>query len=163
MRYVETPEEPDTPCLQFLSFPERLVGMLFCTAVGWYLQWGSLSRLLNSIRSWDPRGFALSYSLGNCVSLAGSLFLVGFRKQLKSAAAPERRVVSCAFFGSLLFSLVWPLIFEGKFARLVTLVAVVAQIITYWVYFLSFFPRVGGALARSIAGLANAGSRLVRR
>ena len=152
VRYADEADPKDPVCLPFLSSGERLAGMLICTVIGWYLQWGSLSRLLQSLRDWDPGFFAVSYSLGNLVSLAGSLFLVSFSRQLQSALAPERRAISGVFFGSLALSLLLPLVLSGKAAGLATLLAVAVQMGSYWVYFLSYFPRAVGALGRSGAG-----------
>lgn len=58
-----------------LSFNERLIGFGVCVVLGYFVQILSFGAILN------PTKFAISYTIGNILSLCGTGFLMGFKSQ----------------------------------------------------------------------------------
>ncbi len=129
-------EENDTPKVEekdktikkntfwSLTYKERLGAFIFFNILGYILQLGSISKLYSSIMKNDPGQFAFIYSIGNVLSLTGTFIFFGLRKQLSTMTHKDRRIVSYVFFGSLLFSIVIPLVYDSGVGRLLTLLAV---------------------------------------
>ena len=140
IEYSDTPEPEPQPCFPTLSKKERFAGLLITTLIGYYLQWGSLSSLVSTLKTWQPASFAIPYTMGNIVSMAGTLFVVSFQEQLNSITDYNRRTVSSVFFGSMAISLLVPLFFSNVLARFVTIVAVGTQMVSYWIYLFSYIP-----------------------
>mmetsp|Transcript_6204 Transcript_6204/g.561 ORF Transcript_6204/g.561 Transcript_6204/m.561 type:complete len:84 (-) Transcript_6204:277-528(-) len=66
-------------CFPKMSYKERLVGFGLCCGLGWFIQLMSFGAVFALIAG-KPEKFAISYSLGNFLSLLGTSFLVGFKK-----------------------------------------------------------------------------------
>jgi len=123
-------------CLPALSYKERVTGFVVCFGLGILvdlLSWGSLVGLLTG----DPTRFALSYSLGNALSIAGTGFLIGFERQWKSVFDKKRRISSVVFLGALVMTLVSALVFK---IAILTLCFILVQICAFVWYVASYFP-----------------------
>ena len=79
---------------------------------------------------------------GNVIALIGTTILVGFQRQISAFSDPKRKIISIVFFGSIACCLVFPFLFSGKTGQVLTFVAMLTQIISYWVYALSYIPCV---------------------
>ena len=129
-----------------MSFKERLCAFIFFNLLGYIIQLGSLSNLYLSIKSGEVTSFVLFYTIGNILSLIGTFIYVGVNTQLSNMTAVERRLTSIVFFSSMIFCLVYPIFDSSTFGKILTIAAVIVQMISYWIYTISFFPRLQNKL-----------------
>lgn len=129
-----------------MSFKERLCAFIFFNLLGYIIQLGSLSNLYLSIKSGEVTSFVLFYTIGNILSLIGTFIYVGVNTQLSNMTAVERRLTSIVFFSSMIFCLVYPIFDSSTFGKFLTIAAVIVQMISYWIYTISFFPRLQNKL-----------------
>ncbi|KAK0546496.1 hypothetical protein OC861_003976 [Tilletia horrida] len=84
-----------------LTRQQRIIGFVGCLFAGFAVSLlGTLLLLTGSLAS-----FAILYSIGILISLAGTGFLIGFGKQLKQMFAPVRLIATLIFLGC--FVMVW--------------------------------------------------------
>jgi len=112
---------------------QRLYGFVGCLVIGFILSIvGSILLFVGALWS-----FAVLFTLGIIVSLAGTGFLVGFFKQLKMMFAPVRVVATILFLGSI------GLVFVGAFVLgndLLCIIFVIVEYLAYTWYSLSYIP-----------------------
>jgi hypothetical protein len=125
-----------------LSYKERLGAFIFLNIIGYILQWGSWENLFNSIFDEAPGHFAFLYSFGNILSLLGTFIYCGFKDHVKTMTHESRKWVSIIFLCSVTFSLIVPFFWKTKTAKFFITLAIIVQMISYWIYTLSFFPHL---------------------
>ena len=130
---------PDS-CFPKLSQNERLVCFGVFNIIGYLLQMGSIGGIVSSAVTGDSGNFALSYSIGNVLSLIGLLFLVSGKELLKSMNQPGRKFASFALMASMLACLVLPWVWKGRLAGIVILSAVIIQMASYWYFVFTYIP-----------------------
>ncbi|OXB72206.1 UNVERIFIED_CONTAM: hypothetical protein H355_014947 [Colinus virginianus] len=81
--------------------------------------------------------FAVAYTLGNCVGLLGTTFLMGPVRQLQGMAEPSRLVTSCVFAASLFLTLFFSLFLP---LPILVIACVCVQWLAYVWYSLSYIP-----------------------
>lgn len=81
--------------------------------------------------------FAVTYTIGNIIGLAGTSFLVGPLQQLRNMADKSRLVTSCIFIGSLVATLLSSVYIKVGF---VIVFFVCVQWLAYMWYSLSYIP-----------------------
>jgi len=120
---------------------QRLYGFVGCLVIGFILSIvGSILLFVGALWS-----FAVLFTLGIIVSLAGTGFLVGFVKQLKMMFAPVRVVATIIFLGSI------GLVFVGAFVLnndLLCIIFVVVEYLAYTWYSLSYIPYARTAVKK---------------
>ena len=123
-------------CCPSIGWEERVMGFLGCYAIGAAL---SLSSLLSFplLIAGNPTPFAWKYSLGNCLSLVSSAFLVGPRTQCQQMSSPLRLGASVAYVASISMTVVAALILQHA---LLTLFAMVLQFCALGWYCASYIP-----------------------
>jgi hypothetical protein len=123
-------------CCSTLSWEDRVMGFLGCFAVGLAL---SLSSLLSfpMLLVGHPTPFAWKYSVGNCVSLASSAFLVGPRAQWEQMSSPVRLGATTMYIVSILLTMLSALVFQ--FA-LLTFLCMIIQFCALGWYCASYIP-----------------------
>lgn len=126
----------DEGCIPALSFKERIMGFLTCFGLAIFIDIVSMGSMFGLITG-NPTRFAMSYTMGNILSIAGTGFLVGFKSQLKSAFDKKRRITSIVFFGSMIMTLISVLFFKSA---MMTLIFIFIQVCAYIWYMASFFP-----------------------
>ena len=82
-------------------------------------------------------GFAVLYTMGNCVSLAGSSFLLGPKRQFRNMTRARRRVATGIYFSMMLLTLA--LAFAGADSLLI-LICVFCQWCALVWYIASYIP-----------------------
>ena len=143
-------------CFPRLTLTEKLIAFGVFNALGILLQMGALVRLLKAIASNDEEHFALVYSMGNVLSIIGTMFLVGVKKQLDDLVDPNRRMISFVYFGSIIFSIIVALSWHGVFAKFLVCVGVLVQTVAFWWYVLSYIPcgrRIAGGCLSCIRSI----------
>ncbi|CAG9334955.1 unnamed protein product [Blepharisma stoltei] len=126
----------DEGCIPALSFKERMIGFLTCFGLSIFIDVISIGSMFG-ILTGNPTRFALSYTMSNILALIGSGFLLGFKKQMKSAFDEKRRWTSAIFFVSMIMTLVSVLYFQ---IGLMILVFIIIQVCAYIWYMASYFP-----------------------
>lgn len=137
VRQLTTPKEEDeTGCIPELSMKERVTAFTVCFCLGilvYMLSLGSVFGLLVG----STTKFALMYTAGNILTLAGTTFLVGFKRQFKSVFDQKRRVASVVFLGSLVMTLVSAIVLQKG---LLTLLFIIVQVCAFMWYIASYVP-----------------------
>lgn len=129
-------DDEDGGCLPELSFKERVTAFAVCFGLGMIIDMLSLGSAFGLITGNNTR-FALTYTLGNILSLAGTTFLFGFKRQLKSVFDKKRRIASSIFLASMVMTLVSALVLHKPF---LTLIFVVVQFCAFVWYIASYVP-----------------------
>eukprot|EP00386_Alphamonas_edax_P007899 GDKI01026139.1.p1 GENE.GDKI01026139.1~~GDKI01026139.1.p1 ORF type:complete len:177 (+),score=14.84 GDKI01026139.1:68-598(+) len=132
-------------CFPSLTYYERIMGFTACFLAGtiiWLFSFGSFTEMLTG----NPSRFALTYTLGNVISLFSSCFLVGPMQQLKNMSDKNRRMASMLYVGSLIGTLV--LCFTYPISLLI-IILVIAQFVAMSWYTLSYIP-FGRSVARRL-------------
>jgi len=129
-----------------LTRTQRLYGFVACLVAGFALSLlGSILLFLGQLAS-----FAVLYTIGILVSLAGTGFLLGFASQLKLMFKPVRIVATLVFLASI------ALVFVGAFVignEVLCIVFVIIEYLAYTWYCLSYIPYARSAVLR-VVGLS---------
>ncbi|KAI9569058.1 SFT2-domain-containing protein [Boletus coccyginus] len=129
-----------------LTRTQRLYGFVGCLVAGFALSLlGSILLFLGQLST-----FAVLYTIGILVSLAGTGFLIGFASQLKLMFKPVRIIATIAFLASI------ALVFVGAFvigSEVLCIVFVVIEYLAYTWYCLSYIPYARSAVLR-VVGLS---------
>mmetsp|Transcript_24229 Transcript_24229/g.45774 ORF Transcript_24229/g.45774 Transcript_24229/m.45774 type:complete len:190 (+) Transcript_24229:81-650(+) len=106
LRKDESQEEEDlwTICLPDITYSQRATGWVVCFCLGCILQICSLGSLSRALLG-HPGRFAMTYTLGNIVALAGTFFLAGPKKQVRKMADNSRANTSLIFVVSMFLTL----------------------------------------------------------
>ncbi|XP_018011455.1 vesicle transport protein SFT2B-like, partial [Hyalella azteca] len=129
----------DTPLLRVmdsstLSWHTRIKGFLICFILGFVLS------MLGSALIFLPFGltiFAILYTLGNCLALVSTCFLMGPLKQLERMFAPTRLVATIIMILALIMTLISVFVLGNK---MLALVMVFVQFLAMTWYSLSYIP-----------------------
>ncbi|OMJ67343.1 hypothetical protein SteCoe_35518 [Stentor coeruleus] len=129
-------DENDESCLPALSFKERVIAFLTCFGLSLLINIVSFGAMIGLLTG-NPIRYALSFTLGNILSLVGTGFLLGFKRQMKSAFDEKRRFTTIIFFTAMALTLISVFFFN---IPLLILLFVVIQICSYVWYMASYFP-----------------------
>ena len=119
-----------------LTFTQKLMGFGICIAIGIVLDilaWLSFHKLVQG----HPATFAICFSLGVLVTLAGSAFLVGLTKQVKTMFKKKRIITTCVVLISLVMTIIAALWIKSA---PLTLFFMIIEMISYTWYVLSYLP-----------------------
>jgi len=126
-----------------LTRKQRLYGFVGCLIVGFVLSLlGTILLLLGQLTL-----FALLYSVGIVVSLAGTGFLMGFPTQIKMMFKPVRIIATIVLFATI------ALVFVGAFVLrngVLCIVFVIIEYLAYTWYSISYIPYARAAVLRTI-------------
>jgi len=144
---IQHEEEEENPCLMCpscsLSFQERIGGCIFCMVLGYILSFGSFFRFRDLVLG-DPRPFVFYATLGNIISLCGSCFLMGPKKQVDRMFHPTRKGATVLYLSSLGITLLVTFLGVGILGKtptaLLLIVLMICQYISIGWYCLSYIP-----------------------
>ncbi|KAH7889914.1 SFT2-domain-containing protein [Phlebopus sp. FC_14] len=126
-----------------LTRTQRLYGFIGCLIIGFVLSiLGSILLFVGQLGS-----FAVLYTIGVIVSLAGTGFLIGFATQIKLMFKPVRLVATIVFLGSI------GLVFVGAFVlgnEVLCIIFVIIEYLAYTWYSLSYIPYARSAVLKVI-------------
>ncbi|CBZ52347.1 SFT2 domain containing 1, related [Neospora caninum Liverpool] len=129
-------EEEWCCCFPPLTLTERLLGWLTCFIGCLVISSLALGSFQDLVRGKSTK-FAIAYTLGNCVGLLGTAFLVGFRRQLEGMTEKSRLWSSGVFAGSIMGTLLCAIFMPV--APLVILCLTLQWLAYIW-YSLSYIP-----------------------
>jgi hypothetical protein len=130
-------EEIDGACCASLSWTERLMGFAFLFGSGWLIQWLAFINIMNGTV------FAMSYTIGNILTIASGFFLTGPCKQFKSMFAEKRLIATCVYF--LMMGLTMFVALK-HLPWITILICVGIQFLAATWYFLSYIPYARNAV-----------------
>ncbi|GMI10385.1 hypothetical protein TrRE_jg3055 [Triparma retinervis] len=124
-----------------LSYTQRLYGCLGCAVLGFLLSFGSFFRFSQLLKG-NPAPFALCFTLGSMVALAGTCFLSGPRSQAGKMFKKTRCVATTMYLlsmsGTLLVAFALPATVPARGALVLACVAL--QYVAIVWYTLSYIP-----------------------
>eukprot|EP00404_Azadinium_spinosum_P037423 CAMPEP_0180651254 /NCGR_PEP_ID=MMETSP1037_2-20121125/52752_1 /TAXON_ID=632150 /ORGANISM="Azadinium spinosum, Strain 3D9" /LENGTH=120 /DNA_ID=CAMNT_0022676821 /DNA_START=106 /DNA_END=465 /DNA_ORIENTATION=+ len=82
-------EDVFSTCCPSLGLKHRILGWLSCFLLGLFLQATSFGSITQALLG-HPARFAIIYTTGNIVSLAGTFFLAGPARQCRNMAQQKR-------------------------------------------------------------------------
>ena len=119
-----------------LDFKTRIIGFIISFIAGIFMMISSISQLF-TLALGGQRWFAVWYTLGNCVCLSSTFFLMGPKKQCDNMMKPERKLTSYVLFLSMILSLV--LAFTG-ISKFIIMITIIIQFLSLIWYVLSYIP-----------------------
>ena len=137
-----------------LSLKERLIGFGVCFGLGSLFQFMSLGSMLGVLLG-RPNKFAFLYTCGNLISIFGTFFLVGPKRQFKNMTHPYRRKSASIFLSAIVLTLVSLYIIHS---RLLTVISVIIQFGAYVWYIATYIPcgqECLGYITRRLFGTGN--------
>jgi hypothetical protein len=148
---VEEVEGDIDPCESCkLSRQQRIVGFLACFSLGTALS------IMSAFTIAMPSKFAISYSIGNVMSVASSGFLVGPKTQCKYACAPVRIWAFIFFILSLIATLISALVVKKMLLTLFFLIIQVASGLWYAASYVPYGRQMLQSCVTSCLGRATA-------
>jgi len=126
-----------------LSKTQRLYGFGGCLVIGFLLSiLGSALLFLGQLGS-----FAVLYAMGTVISLLGTGFLLGFKRQMQLMFKPVRIVATVVFLAMI------GLVFVGAFvikSDVLCIIFVILEYLAYTWYTLSYIPYARAAVLKLI-------------
>lgn len=129
-------EEEDS-CLPSLTYKERLYAFCVTFGLGLFIDLVSLGSIFGLLTG-NPIRYAMSLTVGNILSIAASGFLLGFKRQIKGAFDPKRRICATIFVVSMIMTLVSVLFLSDY--PIIILFFIISQIVSYVWYITSYIP-----------------------
>ncbi|KAJ7533783.1 hypothetical protein O6H91_13G064600 [Diphasiastrum complanatum] len=120
-----------------LSRTQRIYGFIACLSLGLFCS------ILSSVVFLHPLKFAITYSLGNLLSLGSTAFLIGPQQQLNNMFDPVRLGCTLTYLVSMFFALFCSLHLHS---RLLTLLAIGVEGCSLVWYTLSYIPFARAAV-----------------
>jgi len=134
--YTSLTENKEELCCPDLTYNQRLIGFCVCFVLGLLIELASFGSIVGLV-SGNPTRFAILFSIGNIISITGTFFLVGPKKQFKNMTDKKRLITTLVFVGSVIMTIVSVIFFENW---VLTLVFVLIQFAAYIWYVLSYIP-----------------------
>uniref|UniRef100_A0A7S2XZK4 Vesicle transport protein n=1 Tax=Fibrocapsa japonica TaxID=94617 RepID=A0A7S2XZK4_9STRA len=116
-----------------------MIGCAVTLGFGLLLSMGSVFRIMQLIRG-RPIPFVVFYSLGNVVSLCGSMFLSGPWNQIKRMFAPTRAFATIVYLSTLVTTLTLAFTPGVPFKGGILLILFIVQLLALFWYMLSYIP-----------------------
>jgi hypothetical protein len=134
--YTSLTENKEDLCCPTLTFQERMIGFGVCFVVGILIEFLSFGSLIG-LFSGNASRFAILFSLGNIISITGTFFLIGPKRQLKNMTDKKRLFTTLIFVASVAMTIISVYVFESW---LLTILCVSIQFMAYIWYVLSYIP-----------------------
>ena len=127
-----------------MTFKQRLYGFGICFVAGCVVSLSSIMSFSQLLKG-HPAPFAITYTLGNLISVCSTMLLVGPMRQLKRMSEPTRAVAAFVFVSAMVMTLVVALAFhwqEGdtSLPTLLLMVCIIVQALALFWYALSYIP-----------------------
>lgn len=137
----ETNNNIESECCECceLSWNDRIIGYCICSIMGLIINLCSITKIKSAI-SGNLLDFIIFTSIGNIISILGSLFLSGPKNQCKSMFEENRYIVSSIYLLSIfsVFIILFLPNFSGKILLLILIIII--QYISWFWYTLSYIP-----------------------
>ncbi len=118
-----------------MSYKTRITGWLACSITGWLLS--IIISFVFVLSAFDVVAFALLYSLGQILNIAGSCFLSTPSGHCKDMSKKHRIIPSIVYFLTIILTIVIAL---ATSMRGLVFLFLILQILAYYWYTISFIP-----------------------
>lgn len=118
-----------------LTYKTRIIGFLACSITGWLLS--LIITFVFIFSQFNIATYAILYSLGQVLNIAGSCFLSTPEGQIKAMKKKHRLIPSLVYVGLIILTLVIAIATDIKG---LVLFLVVLQVFAYYWYTISFIP-----------------------
>ena len=88
----------------------------------------------------NPVPFALQYTFGNILSICGTMFLVGPKRQLRNMTSATRWIAALVYVSAMAVTLVACFVIKGNGGGIIVLACVIVQFCAMFWYALSYIP-----------------------
>ena len=105
-----------------------------------------------------PVKFAVLFTIGNCLSMGSTMFLVGPFKQISNMFHPKRAISTVIYLATMVLTLVSALVFHSMLLCMLFIVIQFAALIWYCA---SYVPFAQQMLLRMVGRGADAGDAAV--
>jgi hypothetical protein len=127
--------EDNTTLCGDLTYKTRIIGFLACSITGWVLS--LIMTFVFIFSEFSVAAYAVTYSIGQILNIAGSCFLSTPEGQIKAMKKKHRLIPSVFYIGLIILTLVIAIATEIKG---LVLFLVVLQVFAYYWYTISFIP-----------------------
>lgn len=127
--------EDNTTLCGDLTYKTRIIGFLACSITGWVLS--LIMTFVFIFSEFSVAAYAVTYSIGQILNIAGSCFLSTPEGQIKAMKKKHRLIPSVVYIGLIILTLVIAIATEIKG---LVLFLVVLQVFAYYWYTISFIP-----------------------
>lgn len=127
--------EDNTTLCGDLAYKTRIIGFLACSITGWVLS--LIMTFVFIFSEFSVAAYAVTYSIGQILNIAGSCFLSTPEGQIKAMKKKHRLIPSIVYIGLIILTLVIAIATEIKG---LVLFLVVLQVFAYYWYTISFIP-----------------------
>jgi hypothetical protein len=127
--------EDNTTLCGDLTYKTRIIGFLACSITGWVLS--LIMTFVFIFSEFSVATYAVTYSIGQILNIAGSCFLSTPEGQIKAMKKKHRLIPSIVYIGLIILTLVIAIATEIKG---LVLFLVVLQVFAYYWYTISFIP-----------------------
>mmetsp|Transcript_12380 Transcript_12380/g.15354 ORF Transcript_12380/g.15354 Transcript_12380/m.15354 type:complete len:184 (+) Transcript_12380:166-717(+) len=139
-------DDQNESCFPTMSYQQRLHGFGICFLLGFLMSFLSSFSLMSG----NLKGFAFIYTTGNLIALAGSMFLVGPIRQIKSMCEKHRWIASTVYLGTLLLTLFFAM--KGSSILIVMPFLLIQWSAGVW-YCASYIPFARNAIQQCVNSL----------
>lgn len=129
-----------------LTLQQRWMGFASCFGIGMLISFLSTLQLLK------PLTFALLYSLGNFVSFLSTGFLIGPKRQCKSACESSRAFATFLFLGSIVATIVAAVYVKSVVLCIFLIIVQFCSLVWYTASYIPFAQSIISSTCRSCAG-----------
>ena len=137
-----------------LSLRERLIGFGVCFGLGTLFQFMSFGSMVGVILG-RPNKFAFLFTCGNLISVFGTFFLVGPKRQFKNMTHPYRRKSASIFLSAIILTMVSLYILHSKLLTVIFVIIEFAAYIWYIVTYIPYGQECLGYITRRLFGSGN--------
>lgn len=119
-----------------MSYKQRLAGFAAAFAFGLFCDFVAVTLFLAR-----PSKFAKLYTLGNLALLLSTLFLVGWRRQLRNMADPSRSIASLVFVLAIFVTLYSAIVLQRVGVTLLCTIVQTSAAVWYGASYIPFMQR----------------------
>jgi hypothetical protein len=129
-----------------LTLQQRWMGFASCFGIGMLISFLSTMQILK------PLTFALLYSLGNFVSFLATGFLIGPKRQCKSACESSRALATFLFLGSIIATIVAAVYVKSVILCIFLIIVQFCALVWYTASYIPFAQSMISSTCRSCVG-----------
>lgn len=142
----------DTCCPE-LTLRQRFTGLIFCAVFGLLLDALAVVILFLGTQERKVVAYAAVSTIGNFIAVMGTCFVWGFATQYKAVTHKKRACASGMYFGSMLATLIVAFTVHDPLRKLLLVLLLIVQYVSYIWYTLSFIPFARTAVKSCFRGI----------
>ena len=145
-------EQMDKSWFPGLTLRQKFIGMIACSLLGFLINVLSYIMLFAGKTDRKVIAYAVLYTAGNLITIMGTCFLWGFKAQFRAITHKKRILISSIYFGSMILTIIVAFKVEDPKRKLLLIILLIVQYLSYIWYTLSFIPFARTALRACFRG-----------